>query len=89
MATVVIVLAIVAVLAVVGWFAFGRQHPENAAAHPGPTGAVRYRGVTDDRPAGPGAEAEGVVGRGSIAPGAMPQGDSADPDAHEPPWSPS
>lgn len=87
MDVVIIVLAIVAVVGVVAWFALARKHPENAAAHPGPTGAVRYSGVSEESPAGPGAEAEGVADRGVIVPGPMPEAERDD-DAHSPPWSP-
>jgi len=89
MAAIVIILAVVAVVAVVAWFALVRRHPENAAAHAGPSGETRYRGITNDRPAGPGAEAEGVRARGVIVPGPMPEADDVDPDRATPPWSSS
>lgn len=58
---VVVIIGIVAVAAVVIWFFFNRQHPENAAGHATPaddtnetTSDRLYRGA--DRPAGPDAE---------------------------------
>jgi hypothetical protein len=58
MTTFVIIVAVLATLAVVGWFALNRQHPETAATHV-PTDTTTtseqlYR--TADRPAGPDAE---------------------------------
>jgi hypothetical protein len=69
-------IGVVLVLVVVGYFVFARKHPENAAGHDSgdPTSATDFFGNSDDRPAGPGAEAEGVVGDGQIAPG--PSADS-------------
>lgn len=67
----VIVIAIVVVVAVVAWFLTARQHPESAASHPEPerTGSAQFFGDTDDRPAGPGAEDDGVAAPGQPAPG--------------------
>jgi hypothetical protein len=67
----VIAVAVVGTAFTVLWFWFGRRHPEQAAGHPEPdrTGAARYFGDTDDRPAGPGAEADGVAGPGQPMPG--------------------
>ena len=62
---------VLAVVAVVAWFFFRRNEPEDAAGHIGPsrTGSAQYHGDTDDRPAGPGAEADGVAGPGEPVPG--------------------
>lgn len=58
MTTLVIILAIAATVAVVGWFVFQRQHPEDSATHSPPdtltTSEQLYE--TADRPAGPDAE---------------------------------
>lgn len=58
MTTFLIILAVVATVAVVCWFLFQRQHPENAATHtPADTVTTSdqlYK--TADRPAGPDAE---------------------------------
>lgn len=71
MQVVLIVLAIVAAVAVVAWFFANRKHPERASGHREPprTGSAQYHGDVDDRPAGPGAEADGVAGPGEPAPG--------------------
>ncbi len=71
MQVVVIVLAIVAAVAVVAWFFANRKHPERASDHPGPprTGSAQFHGDVDDRPAGPGAEADGGAGPGEPTPG--------------------
>jgi len=68
---VVVIVGVVAVVAVVGWFLFRRNDPEDAAGHPEPerTGSALYHGDVDDRPAGPGAEADGVAGAGEPVPG--------------------
>jgi len=71
MAVLVIVVAIVLVVAVVAWFLGARKHPESAAGHPEPprTGSAQFFGDYHDRPAGPGAEADGVAAPGQPAPG--------------------
>ena len=78
MSTAVAIIAVIVVLALVGWFFAGRKHPENAALHAEPdrVGSALYHGDVNDRPAGPGAEADGVAGRGQPAPG--PSADSLD-----------
>jgi hypothetical protein len=74
---IVVVLAIAATAVVVLWFLLGRQHPETAAAHREPprTGSALHHGDVDDRPAGPGAEADGVGGPGEPIPGPSRHGD--------------
>jgi hypothetical protein len=67
MATIVVVVAIILVVLTVALFLFSRRHPELAAG-PHPMGAGGDRGQL----AGPGAEAQGVVGPGEIAPGPDP-----------------
>lgn len=71
MSVVVIVVGIVLVVAVVAWFVASRRHPEDAAGHSaGPReGSDRFFSDTNDRPAGPGAEADGVAGPGEPMPG--------------------
>jgi hypothetical protein len=68
---VIIVAAVVLTGAVVLWFLLARKHPESAAGHPEPdrSGSAQFFGDTDDRPAGPGAEDDGVAGPGEPAPG--------------------
>jgi len=77
----VIILSIAAVLVVVAWFLLQRKHPENAASHPEPprTGSALHHGDVHDRPAGPGAEADGVAGPGEPIPG--PPATTVDPSA--------
>lgn len=74
MTVVLIVLALVAVVVVVAWFFLVRKHPETASGHLGPprSGSALYHGDPDDRPAGPGAEADGVAGPGEPSPGPDP-----------------
>ena len=74
---IVVVLGIIAVLAVVGWFLFRRNEPENAASHGSPdrTGSTLYYGDVNDRPGGPGAEADGVAGPGEPVPGPSAEAD--------------
>ena len=68
---VVVIVGIVGVIVVVGWFLLRRNEPEDAASHPEParTGSALYHGDDHDRPAGPGAEADGVAGPGEPVPG--------------------
>ena len=68
MAWLISILTIVAVVALVVWFASTRRHPENGASHPtDESGRLdQLRGDADDRPAGPGAEAMGVSDDGQI-----------------------
>ena len=58
MTVAVIVVSVVALVLVVGWFLMPKNHPEDAASHGEPTTASTsdqlYKGV--DRPAGPDAE---------------------------------
>jgi hypothetical protein len=74
---VIVVAGIIAVVGVVGWFLFRRIEPEDAASHAGPdrTAAALYHGDTDDRPGGPGAEADGVAGPGEPVPGPSAEAD--------------
>lgn len=74
---VVVVAAIVAVAVVVGWFFFRRNDPEDAASHgtADRTGSARYVGDVNDRPAGPGAEADGVAEPGEPIPGPSAEAD--------------
>ena len=76
-AVVVIVAAIVAIAVVVAWFLFGRNDPEDAATHTDGdrVGSALYHGDVDDRPAGPGAEADGVAGPGEPVPGPSAEAD--------------
>jgi hypothetical protein len=71
METVVIVGSVVVTASVVLWFIFARQHPENAAGDRDPVrnSSAEFFGDTNDRPAGPGAEADGVAAPGQPAPG--------------------
>jgi len=66
-----VIVAIAAVVAVVAWMLLVRKHPEDASRHsdehPATTTARFHDGV--DRPAGPGAEADGVAGPGEPTPG--------------------
>jgi hypothetical protein len=70
------IIAAVAVVALIVWFATARKHPENAADHAQPDrhGSAELFGDANDRPASPGAEADGVADRGQPAPG--PSADS-------------
>jgi hypothetical protein len=70
-AVILIVVAVVATAVTVGWFLFTRKHPESMASR-------RQRAAVDapphhenvmERPAGPGAEADGVAGPGQPVPG--------------------
>jgi hypothetical protein len=71
MATVVVIAAIVVTLATVAYFVFA-QHPQEAS---GPAGdrkrpaSAEFFGDRNDRPGGPGSEADGVAERGQIVPG--------------------
>jgi hypothetical protein len=69
-AATVIVLAVVAVVAFIVW-GFRTRHPESAAGHStnDPTTSTELFSEVYDRPAGPGAEADGVAGPGQIVPG--------------------
>jgi hypothetical protein len=71
MGIIVAVVAVIAVVALVVWFVAARKHPENAAVHDGAdrSGSAQFHGDVNDRPAGPGAEADGVAGDGQPAPG--------------------
>jgi len=63
------VLGVVAVVVTVAAFMVTRKHPENAADGAGERGGTEFFGDVTDRPAGPGAEADGVPERGQPAPG--------------------
>jgi hypothetical protein len=69
----VIVIAAVSTAALLGWFVMNRKHPEAASGHRDPqreeSSTDRHHSDVNDRPAGPGAEADGVAGRGQVAPG--------------------
>ncbi len=76
MAVVVIILTVVVALGVIAWFVANGRHPETAASHVRSQdqagerhGAAAFFGDSNDRPAGPGAEDDGVAGRGRPAPG--------------------
>lgn len=58
MTTLVIILAIVATAAAVGWFVLQRRNPERAASHTQPDTVTTSERLyeTADRPAGPDAE---------------------------------
>jgi hypothetical protein len=68
---VVIIVGIILVAAFVAWLVLRRNDPERAAGHDRAprTGSDLFHGDPDDRPAGPGAEADGVAGPGQPAPG--------------------
>ncbi|MCB1001817.1 MAG: hypothetical protein KDB40_21175 [Acidimicrobiales bacterium] len=73
---VVVVLAVVATLGLLAVFVVWRRHPEAASGHAATSGGWDDRGESfglhgdvSDRPAGPGAEADGVAGRGQPTPG--------------------
>jgi hypothetical protein len=74
---VVIVVGFIAVAVVVGWFLFRRSEPEDAASHEEPdrSGSALYHGDVNDRPAGPGAEADGVAGPGEPVSGPSAESD--------------
>jgi len=63
--------AVVVTSTIVLWFVIPRQHPENAAGHRKPErkASAKFFGDMNDRPAGPGAEADGVAAPGQPAPG--------------------
>jgi hypothetical protein len=67
----VIIVGVVLVAAFFAWLILRRNDPERAAGHAGParTGSALFHGDPDDRPAGPGAEADGVAGPGQPSPG--------------------
>jgi hypothetical protein len=73
---VVVVLGTLAVVGVVLWFLLKKKDPESAASHaePARTGSALHHGDVHDRPAGPGAEADGVAAPGSPAPGPSADG---------------
>ena len=77
-AVIVVVVGIAAVVAVVGWFVLRRNEPENAASHrePDRAGSAQFFGDVNDRPAGPGAEADGVAGPGEPVPGPSAEADT-------------
>lgn len=68
------IVTLVAVVALIVWFVLVRRHPENAAGHAEATrtDSSQYYGDVDDRPAGPGAEAQGVAGPGEPIAGPLP-----------------
>ncbi len=80
MGVTVAVIAIVLTLAVLVYFVVNRQHPEAAAGNDAsdPSSSTMRFGNADDRPGDPGAEADGVAGRGQPAPG--PSATSLDND---------
>jgi hypothetical protein len=77
---IVVVIGLVAIAAFVAWVVLRRNDPEDTAGHPEPprTGSAAVFGDVDDRPAGPGAEADGVAGPGEPAPG--PSAESTPPN---------
>jgi hypothetical protein len=68
---IVVIIGVVFVAAFVVWLVVRRNDPERAAGHPGPPrqGSALFHGDPDDRPAGPGAEDDGVAAPGQPAPG--------------------
>lgn len=70
-AAIVVALGVVAVLFTVAWFMINRKHPESGASHSEPprTESSMHDGEVQGRPAGPGAEADGVAGPGQPTPG--------------------
>jgi hypothetical protein len=74
---IVVVVGVAAAAIVVLWFLLGRQHPEEASSHgeAARTGSALHHGDVDDRPAGPGAEAQGVAAPGEPIPGPSPTGE--------------
>jgi len=76
---IVIAIACVLVIAAVLAFFVSRNRPENASSHDEPdrAGSSLMYGDVNDRPGGPGAEDDGVAGRGQPAPG---------PSAESSPW---
>ena len=74
-------------LITIGYFLFARRHPQDASGRPAgdtPT-SQQFFGDTNDRPGGPGAEADGVAGRGSVAPGPSAEAGGASERAWEAP----
>jgi hypothetical protein len=68
---IVVVIGSLAVIAFLLWMLLRRRDPEDSAGHPQPprTGSAQFHGDPDDRPAGPGAEDDGVGAPGQPAPG--------------------
>lgn len=64
------IVAILLVIAVVTYFMTSR-HPEETATHEPVEreGSALFHGDVNDRPGGPGAEADGVAGAGQPVPG--------------------
>ncbi|MCU1362121.1 MAG: hypothetical protein JWN99_3410 [Ilumatobacteraceae bacterium] len=80
----VAVLGVLLALGTVGYFLFGTRHPQNASSHSADkdvSPSRQFYGDKNDRPGGPGSEADGVVDPGVIAPGP-----SADAGGTEPAW---
>lgn len=69
-AAIVVVLGAGAGIVAVVWFVLNKKHPESGASHADPlTESSPHDAVDQRRPAGPGAEADGVAGPGQPAPG--------------------
>jgi hypothetical protein len=69
-AAIVVAMGAGAVIAAVVWFVLNRKHPEGGASHDDPLAERSPDDAVDQgRPAGPGAEADGVAGPGQPAPG--------------------
>jgi hypothetical protein len=72
MSIVVAILGVLLALGTVAYFLFDQRHPQNAVSRSSDQDSSPSRqffGDKSDRPGGPGAEADGVVGRGDVAPG--------------------
>jgi hypothetical protein len=81
------VLGVVLAVGTVAYFIFGKRHPQNASGTPGHDGETtsasrQFFGDKNDRPGGPGSEAEGVVGPGMLAPGPSAEAGGA----NDPAW---
>jgi hypothetical protein len=65
-----VIAALIAVGIVLAWFLLQRQHPEAGSSHTRSerTGSEQYHSDLG-RPAGPGAEADGLADRGQPVPG--------------------
>lgn len=75
------IVAVVVVVATVAWFLLARKHPENATRDAtGERGGREFFGDPNDRPGGPGSEADAVPERGAPAPG--PSAESLPPDTN-------
>lgn len=69
--TIAIAVIVAFAIAAIAAFAMARRHPENAASHgvEPVDESTEFFGRVNDRPAGPGAEADGVAAPGEPVPG--------------------